>query len=199
VVALVGANGAGKSTLLLAAAGILRAHLGTATLTLGGRPESAVAFVPQHPALPPWLTIRAAAALHGAAPHTLDRHAARLGLGAELDRPANTLSDGQRQCLAVAIALACPHPIVLLDEPFSAVDLTRRPLLRTLVAEWSASRHDGVAVLSSHVAADLAELCDWVVAIHGGSYAYQGPTTNLAPRDDVRGFEARVAKLLSDE
>jgi ABC-2 type transport system ATP-binding protein len=199
VVALVGGNGAGKTTLLLAAAGVLAPRLGRATVTLGAAPVSAVAYVPQRPALPPWLPVRAAATLHGADADTLLDHAARLGLRAELDRPAHTLSDGQRQALAVAIALARPDPVVLLDEPFSAVDLARRPLLRQMVVERRARQPAGVVVLSSHVATDLAALCDWVVALRAGTYAHQGPTAALAPPDDARAFEARMVELLSDE
>ncbi|HEX5580763.1 MAG TPA: ATP-binding cassette domain-containing protein, partial [Gemmatimonadaceae bacterium] len=199
VVALVGENGAGKSTLLMAAAGVLlgaRAGGGRAgggrggdageggasavTVTLDGHAMRAVSYLPQRPTLPSWLTVRQSAALHGASAPLLHDAAARLGMTSLLDRRAGALSGGQLQALVAAIVLARPEPVVLLDEPFTAVDLARRPVLRQLVAERAARVPRGVVVLSSHVAADLAALCDWVVVLRDGGYAWQGPTRALA-------------------
>ncbi|HEU4630130.1 MAG TPA: ATP-binding cassette domain-containing protein [Gemmatimonadaceae bacterium] len=199
VVALVGANGAGKSTLLMALARVLAPCGGTAEAWRDGGPVRQLGYVPQRPAFPSWLPLGQALALHGAPPAVV----AVLGLASAdgarlLARPASALSPGQTQALATAVALARDDPLVLLDEPFAGVDLARREALRALVAARRARQPDAVLILSSHVAADLDALCDWVVALREGRCVFQGPRDALpsAPgREDGGTLEARLAAL----
>lgn len=198
IVALVGANGAGKSTLLMAAAGVLDASAGTAAPTIGGAPPASVGWVPQRPAFAPWLRLPAALALVGAPPVTLDvllePDAGDDARGALARRRADALSVGQVQALAVAAALRRHDPLVVLDEPFAGVDLVRRARLRAMIAERRRRRPDDVVVLSSHVAADLDQLCDWVVALRDGRVTFAGDRARLGM---LRGaaFERRLASL----
>lgn len=199
-VALVGANGAGKSTLLMAAARVLAPRAGRAVvLGCDGAPVARIGYVPQRPAFPPWLTLAQALVLHGAPPGVVDVLGIERGERARLlARPAGALSTGQVQALAVAVALRASDPLVLLDEPFAGVDLARRAALRALVAERRARQPAAVLILSSHVAADLDALCDWVVALRDGRCVFQGPRSALpaAPGRPRGGeLEARLAAL----
>ena len=191
-VALVGANGAGKSTLLMAAAGVLDGRAGAATVAIGDAAPASIGWVPQRPAFPPWLRLPAALALLGVDSTVLDvLDPAPASLAR---RRAGELSVGQAQALAVSAALRRDDPLVLLDEPFAGVDLARRARLRALVADRRRRRPTDVVVLSSHVAADLDELCDWVVALRDGRVTFAGPRARLGP---LRGtpFERRLAAL----
>ncbi len=201
VVALVGENGAGKSTLLMSTAGVL---LGGATgagttIALDGHAVDAISYLPQRPALPPWLTVRQGAVVHGADASLLEEGAARLGMATLLERRPADLSGGQLQALAAVIALARAEPVVLLDEPFTAVDLTRRPVLRQLVTERAARVPRGVVILSSHVAADLAVLCDWVVVLRDGGYLFQGTPRALASHASAPGDAPHEVGDASDD
>src|SRR5690606_15078238 len=121
----VGINGSGKSSLFMHLADVLLASRSGSTIRIDGRPAS-VAYVPQHPALPGWLTPREVARVYGlefdalaaAMPGLHLREIARTGVAA--------LSAGQRQVLALALALGRAADITLLDEPFTALDFRRR-------------------------------------------------------------------------
>ena len=172
---LVGANGAGKSTLLLALAGLLRTPRGAVELTSGGEPPASVGLVPQQPSWPSWLRVRQVTRLLGVDADHLADTAPALALASLLDRPARILSAGQAQMLAMACALLRDDPLLLLDEPFAAVDLVRRHALRDLLARARARRLGLVTILSSHAAAELLTTCDWLVALRDGRYVHNGP------------------------
>ena len=155
-VTLIGPNGAGKSTLLRAVAGLVR-YAGSVALAGGevsalGRRELArrLAFVPQVPLLPPAMRV-AEYVLLGRTPHlgssrtrgAHDREAAdhaldRLDLGGSRGRPLDTLSGGEQQRVVLARALAQEAPLLLLDEPTTALDLGRQQQVLELVAELRA-------------------------------------------------------------
>jgi len=191
-VALVGANGAGKSTLLMAMAGVLTPRGGRATVEGPGGPLPSTGYVPQRPAFPAWLPLRDVLRLHDAPAESLDVLGPPAGRGALLARRAGELSGGQTQALAAAIVLHRRDPLVLLDEPFAGVDLARRAALQTLVAERRRRQPASVLVLSSHVAADLDALCDWVVVLRAHRCVFAGPRSALG----IAGtFAARLAAL----
>jgi NitT/TauT family transport system ATP-binding protein len=147
VVALIGPNGSGKSTLLRVVAGLLTPDRGT--VTLDGRtitaPDASIGLVFQEPRLLPWRSVvdNVAYPLELAgAPHDVRR--ARATLLLELMRIAefanarpSQLSGGLRQRVALARALALEPRVLLLDEPFSALDaLTRERLNFELLELW---------------------------------------------------------------
>lgn len=175
IVALIGPNGCGKSTLLRVIAGLLAAERGAVTLDGGPLvgPDPRVGLVFQEPRLLPWRT----AAANITYPLELAgwsdaRRAARLADLVELvrlepdalDAKPPTLSGGTRQRVALARALALEPQVLLLDEPFSALDaLTRErfdlELLR--LGERAAT----TIVMVTHSIAEAILVADRVVVL----------------------------------
>jgi sulfonate transport system ATP-binding protein len=170
IVGLVGPSGCGKSTLLRLLAGLDREHTGT--LLVGGRPvtgpDRAVGFMFQEPRLLPWLTVAENIAF-GIAPGRRSESAAIVGRLIEqvhLDGSAKLyprqLSGGMQQRTALARALAAEPAVLLLDEPFSALDAFTRIHLQDLVLElWQ--RTQLTMVLVTHEVDEALYLSDRVV------------------------------------
>jgi len=218
VLAIFGASGSGKTTLLRAIAGLHRPA--SARITCGAATwddtsagvrvpphQRRVGYVPQDYALFPHLDVREHVAIALAHVPSADRRArvdALLAL-AHLDglgeRRPNALSGGQRQRVALARALARDPAVLLLDEPFAALDgELRESLRRELVSLQQAT---GVAtVLVTHDCDDVARLATHVVVLAGGRVATSGTVEELAcsnalaahsPRwDPAAVYDARV-------
>jgi len=145
-VALVGPSGCGKSTALRLLAGLEAPSRGE-VVRAAGRGETAVVF--QAPTLAPWLSARANVALplelagtpRAEAYRRADAALARVGLsGAETARPAQ-LSGGMAMRVSLARALVTEPKLLLLDEPFAALDeITRRALADDVLSLWAASK-----------------------------------------------------------
>jgi ABC-2 type transport system ATP-binding protein len=178
-IAVVGANGSGKTSLFLLLAGALDRQ--RAIILIDGAPAT-IAYVPQEPALPPWLDGRRAAALyglHGVAFDRLVTEMPALRLRELADLRVGSMSTGQRQALSIALALGRGADVTLLDEPFSALDFRRRVGALELLAEWRA-RHPGRALLvSSQNAADLLTLCDRFLVLRDGGLVFNGTRAEL--------------------
>jgi NitT/TauT family transport system ATP-binding protein len=168
IVALVGPSGCGKTTLLHMAAGLVEPSAGRVE---NGFARTAVVF--QEPRLLPWrqagdnLTY-GLKALGLAAPARRDvalRLAGRLGLtAADLDKFPHQLSGGMRQRVSLGRALAIDPDLLLLDEPFSALDLGRRRQLQDLLAGLIAER--GLAALFiTHDLFEAVRLADEIVVL----------------------------------
>jgi len=148
-VCLLGPSGCGKSTLLNAVAGFAPPTAGT--ITAGGRlvtgpgPERGMVF--QEYALFPWMTVadnigfglRIQGKGEAATGARVDELLAMLSLADFRHRYPKDLSGGMRQRVAIARVLALDSPIMLMDEPFGALDaLTRRNLQDELLRLWAA-------------------------------------------------------------
>jgi molybdate/tungstate transport system ATP-binding protein len=132
---VIGPAGSGKTTLLETIAGVVPATGGV--LRLNGRDATAevpevrgVGLVYQHAFLFPHLSVAANIGYGAASPDVADEVARRFGADALTARPVRALSGGERQLVALARAFACKPSVVLLDEPFSALDPRRRTLVR---------------------------------------------------------------------
>ena len=169
VAALVGPNGAGKTTLLHLAVGLLAPTAGRVRV-FGAPPQqsrSRIGFVAQDHPLYRSFTVGETLTMG----RKLNRHwnetlaESRLGqLGIPLNRPVGKLSGGQQAQLALTLALAKQPDLLLLDEPVASLDpLARRDFLRAL----SAIGEDGrvTVLLSSHIIADLEQVCDYLVIL----------------------------------
>ncbi|WP_034265459.1 ABC transporter ATP-binding protein [Actinospica robiniae] len=176
IVGLLGENGAGKTTLMRILAGLVRPTSGT--VRVFGQPPgtSAVAgrigVTIEGSAYYPWLSAHDnVAALHrgfgrALGPERIAAALGRVGLDQTGRRRAATLSQGQRQRLALAVAMAHEPDLLVLDEPANGLDPTGMADLRKLIV---AERDRGATVLvSSHLLAELEEFCDTVVMMHRG-------------------------------
>ena len=178
-VAIVGASGVGKSTVLQAIAGLVTPADGT--ITIGGRPLTgpapSVTLMLQRPALLPWASAfdNVLLGLRLSGQERLDRAGsrkratdllARVGLADRHAAKPIELSGGEQQRVALARALA-PNPrILLLDEPFSALDAQTRVALRRDVARLA--EDNGVTLmLVTHDLADATALCRRIVRLEG--------------------------------
>lgn len=174
VVAMVGPNGAGKSTMMSLAAGLMRPTSGRVEV-LGNviaahGPHPRLAFLSQDHPLYRRFTVEEM--LHfGRAmnAHWDDLYARRLVRECDIPMTARTesLSAGQRARVALALALGRRPAVLLLDEPLAALDpLARTQVLRTLLGEVAST---GITVvLSSHVIADIEDVCDRVMLLASG-------------------------------
>ncbi|HEX6309422.1 MAG TPA: ATP-binding cassette domain-containing protein [Longimicrobiales bacterium] len=194
-IALVGSNGSGKSSLHLQLAGVLRTPH-PASVRIGGRP-AVLAWVPQEPVFPAWLGVRDVMRMYGFDPDALIAATTALHLERIAASRADTLSTGERQALAIALALARDADVTLLDEPFAALDFQRRSGAIDLLCERCA--RGGSFLLSSQSAADLAGLCDHYVVIRDGRYVFSGTTGDLEALTGTGsgGIERRLLQLLT--
>jgi ABC-type multidrug transport system ATPase subunit len=191
--ALVGINGSGKSSLFMQLTDTL-ASRGSASITLAGR-RPTLAYVPQVPALPPWLRAEQAAGLYGLHFGGLVERLAGLHLAELSGQRVGTMSIGQRQALAIAVALGRDADVTLLDEPFSALDFRRRIGTLDLLRQM---RDAGRAiVLSSQSAADLVAVCDHFAVIRDGRYIFDGRRAELVGSADDHDVEQRLLQLLT--
>ncbi len=185
--AVLGPSGCGKTTLLRVVAGFERADAGR--VLLGGRevagpgthrpPERrGVGVVPQEGALFPHLDVGANVAF-GLPRRHLDRRSrvvqvlAMVGLEDLAHRWPAELSGGQQQRVALARALAPDPEVVLLDEPFSALDSDLRTSVRQQVREVLATA-GATAVLVTHDQEEALSTADQVAVMHEGRFLQVG-------------------------
>lgn len=178
-VSVVGPSGCGKSTVLRILAGLLEPDAGSASvdgIDVVGRP-GATAWLPQRDALLPWRRVLGnavlGAELHGVPGAQAREQARRLlaefGLAGTEDQWPSELSGGMRQRVAVLRTFLTPAPVLLLDEPFGALDaLTRRQMQGWLQTVLLAARDQGDArsvVLVTHDVEEALLLADRVLVM----------------------------------
>ncbi len=173
-VCILGASGCGKSTLLQLLAGLIRPSRGT--ILLDGIPVSGPSrergMVFQEYALLPWKTVQANVALgprlqgmsRSDARAVAERYLEMVGLTGAAKKYPHELSGGMRQRAAVARTLAAEPTVLLMDEPFAAVDAqTRSALQEELVQIWQ--RTDRTVVFVTHSVEEAALLADRVIVM----------------------------------
>jgi sulfonate transport system ATP-binding protein len=171
-VVLLGESGCGKTTLLRALAGLDPIDGGR--IVAPRRP--AVVF--QEHRLLPWESLWRNVSLGLQAPDARQRAAAALaevGLGDRLDDWPRNLSGGQAQRVALARALVQEPELLLLDEPFAALDALTRIRMHTLVRELVAAHRPGV-LLVTHDVDEAIVLADRILVMREGRIAFEHRT-----------------------
>jgi sulfonate transport system ATP-binding protein len=172
IVAIIGGSGCGKSTLLRAVAGLDRATAGAVTLdgTTIMAPHAKIGIIFQEPRLLPWLSVADNIGF-GLSDLPTDvrrdkvaRSLARVGLADKAGAWPRELSGGQAQRVAIARALVPQPEVLLLDEPFSALDaFTRRDLQDHLLDLWADTRP--TLILVTHDVDEAVVLADRVLVM----------------------------------
>ncbi|MBV9284618.1 MAG: ABC transporter ATP-binding protein [Acidimicrobiia bacterium] len=212
-VSVIGPNGAGKTTLLRAIAGLATAEgevelAGRSVRDMGTRERSrTVAVVPQIPVVPPSMPA-VDYVLLGRTPHiplfgveapddvsTALTVLEQLDLTALADRRMETLSGGELQRVMLARALAQDAPVLLLDEPTTALDVGHQQEVLELVDELRMSR--GLTVLSTMHDLTLAgQYADRLMMLAGGRVVASGSAEDVLTEANVaRHYGARVRVL----
>ncbi len=183
IVALLGANGAGKTTLFSLMCGLahpdggVRSFAGKAVDDVHEGLRASLAHLGHRPQVYPLLTARENLKLFadlrratgGSSTGEGDAYLRRLGLGDVLDRPVSTFSRGMAQRVALARALAQQPELLVLDEPFTALDPAGRALLGDILKE---QRERGACVfLASHDIESVSHVADRALLLIDGVIA----------------------------
>jgi ABC-2 type transport system ATP-binding protein len=189
VYGLVGPNGAGKTTLLGLLSGLRRPTAGELRIDV---PRRKVALLPDTPQFDPWLTGREvvdlARGLMGVSADSA-QVLADAGLADAADRRVGGYSRGMLQRLGLAATIVGQPEVLLLDEPASALDPAGRREVLDLIARL---RGRATVILSSHILADVQEVCDTVGVMRSGRLLFQGPLEKLLVGRAVPAYRVHV-------
>lgn len=199
---LLGRSGVGKSTILRLILGLETGgnFKGTLKATDGASLEGRISYMAQSDLLLPWLSVLGnvciGARLRGEVPNIELAHnfLHRVGLSDYADQKPATLSGGMRQRAALARTLLEDRPILLLDEPFSALDAGTRADMQELAAEVL---QDRTVLLVTHDPAEAARLADQIT-IMSAEQTQNWPVPQTGALRDINAREtlACQAKLL---
>jgi len=205
---LLGGSGVGKTTVLRLIAGLeTGAEFTGQIIASDGQPVAArVAYMAQDDLLLPWATVAQnvslGARLRGEKPDMArrDRLIERMQLQNHMTKKPSELSGGQRQRVALARTLMEDRPIVLLDEPFSALDARTRADMQELAAE---ALHGRTVLLVTHDPGEAARLGQSIVVMTPSGLTPCQPPHAPAPRkvDDLETLETQgsLLRLLREE
>jgi ABC-2 type transport system ATP-binding protein len=183
-VALLGPNGAGKSTIVNAVLGLLRPVAGAVQI-LGRSPQDAVragsvGAMLQHGGLPSEARVGEVLNLvRRSFPQAwpLDDLVVTAGIDGLLERPVEALSGGQRQRVLLALALAGAPPLLLLDEPTSAMDVEGRRAFWTTMRGLAGRGH--TVVFATHHLDEADAVADRVIVVAGGRVIADGSSAQV--------------------
>ncbi|MDV6286910.1 sulfate/molybdate ABC transporter ATP-binding protein [Rhodococcus jostii] len=208
--ALLGPSGSGKSTLLRSIAGL--EHPDSGTITIAGRDitgvppqQRGIGFVFQHYAAFTHMTVRENVAFGLTIRKQPKKQIAAkvddllgvVGLGGFQDRYPAQLSGGQRQRMALARALAIDPQVLLLDEPFGALDAKVREELRRWLRRLHREMHV-TTVLVTHDQREALDVADRIAVLNTGRIEQVGSPADLYDRpatDFVMSFLGQIATL----
>jgi ABC-2 type transport system ATP-binding protein len=204
---LVGPNGAGKTTALSMVAGLLRPTSGQTFITGYDvwkksdydKAMSAVGIIMDGLSFPERLTaselFEYTGMLRGLSAKDVQKRSKDLLEILELDKARSTLivdfSTGMRKKAALAVAMMHAPKILVLDEPFEAIDPVSTTAIEALLKQYVAA--GGTVVLSSHVMAFVERLCDYVAVIAKGTLLAEGTVKEVA---DGKSLQDRFVSLV---
>lgn len=191
IVAIMGPSGSGKSTLLDLLSGARKPQSGRITITPGKGQVPVTAMLQNHDTFE-WLTIRKNLALSGHRdPAEIENTAEKLGLGGMLDRHPRQLSGGQRKRVALARCILADPAVLLLDEPFSALDMRTKLAIFDIIDSdpRNASR---ASIFATHSVEEAVILSDRILI-------FDGPPLSLKTEIIVNAAHPRGTEFLDSE
>jgi ABC-2 type transport system ATP-binding protein len=172
--------------------GLRQPTSGTVTLDVA---RERIALVPDTPSFEPWLTAREVVALARSlvglakSAEAVESTLRLTGLADAADRANGGFSRGMLQRLGLASAMAGEPTLLVLDEPAAALDPAGRRGVLDLVSDLSG----GTTVLfSSHILADVQQVCDTIGILRDGRLLFQGPTRDLLAGKAAPAFTVRL-------
>ncbi|MFK7778572.1 MAG: ABC transporter ATP-binding protein [Gimesia sp.] len=182
VVGLLGVNGSGKSTLIKCLLGLLKTNSGSCSIfsdnswDLSESSKSRLGYVSQEFVLLPWMTVKAMTEYTGAFYEHWDYAYVTLLLkewNLDESQRVGALSVGQRQKLAVILALGHHPELLILDEPVASLDpVARRQFLQSLIEFTENKEH--TILFSTHITSDLERIASHVVFLEEGKVGFSG-------------------------
>lgn len=202
---LIGLNGAGKTTLIKIILGLMPPSMGTASVfgkTAGDiASKKKLAYLPEKFEPPFFLSglefVKLSLDMYKKpyVKESVMQAADRVSLmRASLSRRVNTYSKGMRQKIGLMGTWLTECPLLILDEPMSGLDPRARVLVKE---EIKACRKKGMSVfLSSHILADMDEICDRVGIIHDGQLMFLGTPAELKQKTQQDYLERAFLKVI---
>ena len=205
---LVGANGAGKTTLIRCLLDLTAADQGRIEIFgMRAREPAArarLAYLPERFMPPHYLTgrefLRTLARLGRASYDEARTGALVAELELErsaLERPVRALSKGMTQKLGLAAALALERELYVLDEPMSGLDPAARVAVKSVLSRLS--REGRTLFFTSHVLADVEELCSSIAVLERARLRFRGTPRSLCERYGERSLERAFMRCLRDD
>ena len=192
VAGLIGPNGAGKTTLMAMLLGLVRPSEGSGTV-LGesvdrpadylGRVGAAIEGPAFHPAVSGIDNLRALAVLGGHDQAEIPELIELVGLAGRGGDRYGSYSMGMKQRLGIAASLLGDPELVILDEPTNGLDPVGMQDIRRLIGEIAAGGR--TVIVSSHLLAELEQVCDWLIVIDHGGLVYLGRPELLAGTESL--------------
>jgi ABC-2 type transport system ATP-binding protein len=200
--AVIGPNGAGKTTLLSILAGIVAPSSGRVTTSDHPTPTTGTGWVPQEPAVYGRLSVRENlrlfARLEKVGDDAVDRALEQTGLVERAGDELSTLSGGNRQRVNIAIGLLADPPVLLLDEPSSALDPRHRQRVWSFLDRLAAE--GTTIVFATHDLAEAARHADRVLVLADGELLFGGTPEELETAvGPAKDFEAAFVAYLREK
>ncbi|MCB1782996.1 MAG: ABC transporter ATP-binding protein [Alphaproteobacteria bacterium] len=205
VFGLMGLNGAGKTTLIKVLLGLRNADAGQ--VSIYGSPRTSkeskekLAFLPEK-FEPPWFLsgmefLRFSLKLYRQSFHEDNVIEAARALALDTDalgRRVHTYSKGMRQKLGLLGTMLTDCPLFILDEPMSGLDPLARSLVKKMIA--SMRNENRTIFLSSHILADMDEICDRVAVLHNSKIRYVGAPAELKKMTGSQKLESAFLEFI---
>lgn len=209
VYGLLGPNGAGKSSVIRVLVGLVKPLSGRVEV-FGRSPSSAeakmlIGYVPEEAVLFDSLTPREYVEFvasvrrldSGAASERFRKLVEAFGLREYVDTPIGTLSRGNKQKVALVAALLHEPPLLILDEPFTGLDVAFSRVLKGILAAHV--RRGGAVLMSTHVMEIAERLCTRVGIMCNGRLVSEGSVSELREMVGATGLEEAFLKVTGQE
>lgn len=201
VFALAGINGAGKTTVLKALFGLIKLDEGSILISLPDSKKPKMSFAPEIPDLPDYLSVEEVLALscrlanEKPLPEIMEKAMTMFELLPLKNKIVSTLSKGNRQRLSLAASIVYNPDIIVFDEPTTGLDPLGRKLIKSAIKQLKSEGH--TLLFSTHMLADLPDLCDRMAVIHKGKIVFSGLVSEFSKDSSLTALEDSFAKIVA--